>query len=58
MRKEIEKYYELETKPVLGATGGASLGSVFGSMGILVGGILGFLIAIGFVWYFFFYKKD
>ena len=52
------KYYELETKPVIGATGGASLGSIFGTTGVLIGGLAGFVITLSIVIYFYFYKKD
>lgn len=57
MKHTEEKYYELQTKPVIAATGGASLGSLFGATGILIGGILGFVVAIVVVLYLYFYKK-
>lgn len=51
-----DKYYDLETKPVIAATGGASLGSIFGSSGIVIGGIIGFVAALVIILYF--YKKN
>lgn len=54
----INKYYELETKPIIGAAGGASLGGIFGGTGIIVGGLLGFFTVLGIVLYLFFYKKN
>lgn len=53
MNKET-KYYEVQTKPVIGAMGGASLGSVFGATGIIIGGVVGFLVALGLVLYYYF----
>jgi hypothetical protein len=43
--EKINKYHELETKPIIGASG------------VLIGGIVGFLVALGIVLYFYFYKK-
>ncbi len=56
--EKSNKYYELETKPVIAAAGGASLGGLFGSTGIIVGGILGFSVMLGIVLYHFFYRKQ
>lgn len=55
--EKINKYHELETKPVIGATGGAAMGGIFGTSGVLIGGIIGFAVVLGIVLYFYFYKK-
>jgi hypothetical protein len=55
--EKINKYHELETKPIIGASGGAAMGGIFGASGVLIGGIVGFLVALGIVLYFYFYKK-
>ena len=47
---------ELEMSPAIGVSGGAALGSIWGATGILVGGIIGLVVAIGIAIYVFLHK--
>lgn len=49
--KQSDKYHDLETKPIIGAAGGASLGGLFGSIGIVIGAAIGFFVMLAVVIY-------